>query len=58
MTPAEQGTAQIGAQFRGTGHGTARLLTQTISGQTLPVMILQNAVIDNGNRKVTFFLFL
>ena len=40
--------AQIGAQFG--GHGTA--LTQTILGQTLQVMILQNAVIDNAKKAV------
>ena len=34
----------------GTGHGTA--LTQTILGQTLPVIILQNAVIDNAKKAV------
>ena len=48
MTSAEYWTAQIGAQLR--GHGTA--LTQTILGQTLPVMILQNAVIDNAKKAV------
>ena len=34
----------------GTGYGAA--LTQTILGQTLPVMILQNAVIDNAKKAV------
>ena len=34
----------------GTGHGTA--LTQTILVQTLPVIILQNAVIDNAKKAV------
>ena len=48
MPSAEYWTAQIGAQFR--VHGTA--LTQTILGQTLPVMILQNAVIDNAKKAV------
>ena len=46
--PLNRERRRSGLSLGGTGHGT----TQTILGETLPVMILQNAVIDNAKKAV------